>query len=143
MLSQKIIESLRLEKTSRVIQSNTYHQYCLLSHVPQYHVCCTPRGMVSPPPPRAAVPVPHHSFRDEPSLVHAKPDTYACSQILFCFWLSLVHHLFPCQVSLYQGSKLVLHLLQSQILLGLCSFTDGVIIQTRKSFLYCKTQVKE
>ena len=50
----RIIESPRLEKTCKIIQSNLPANISPLNHAPQYNVSRAPPGTVTPPPPWAA-----------------------------------------------------------------------------------------
>ena len=62
-----VIESLRLKKTSKI----TKHSSCRIPNMlikptePHLHSSQTPPGMVTTPPPWAAVPLHHHSFGEE------------------------------------------------------------------------------
>jgi len=62
----RITESLRLERTSEVIDSHhpptTNAAHCPRPSVPHLHGSGTPPGAVTPPHPWAAVPLHHHSF---------------------------------------------------------------------------------
>ena len=59
-------ESLRLEETSQIPRSNpSPPPPCPLPSVPHPHGSGTPPGMVNPPPPWAAVPLPHCSLGEE------------------------------------------------------------------------------
>ena len=61
------IESLRLEKTTKIPKSNPsplYHAHWPHPSVPHLHGSGTPPGMVTPPPSWAAVPVSHQVIRE-------------------------------------------------------------------------------
>ena len=62
-----IVESLRLEKTSKITKSNPNASppCSLCVSVPHLHRSGTPPWMSTPPPLWAVVPLPHHSFWEE------------------------------------------------------------------------------
>ena len=64
----RVIESLRLEKTSKITQSNAtppHHTHRTHPSVPHPHDSSASPWTVTPPPPWAAVPLHCYSFREE------------------------------------------------------------------------------